>query len=103
MTHSIAVVGATGLVGAMLLSLLEERLLPIKKLHVVASQQSIGKTITFRGEKLAIEDLSTFDFSQTQITFFCVSNELAAEYAPKAAAAGNAVIDKSFFYRNHDD
>lgn len=101
--YSIAIVGATGLVGTTLLTLLEERKFPIKNIHLVASQQSVGKEIMFRGEKHRIQDLATFDFQQTQLAFFCVGNQLAAEYAPKAAAAGNIVIDKSFYYRNHAD
>lgn len=101
--HSIAIVGATGLVGTTLLALLEERKFPIKHLYLVASQQSVGKTIQFRGEDYRIHDLSTFDFAQSKIAFFCVGNDLASEYAPKAAKAGNVVIDKSFYYRNHDD
>lgn len=103
MTHSIAIVGATGLVGTTLLSLLEERAFPIAKLYLVASQQSAGKEMMFQGKAHAIHDLATFDFHQTTIAFFCVGNSLAQEYAPKAVAAGNTVIDKSYFYRTHDD
>lgn len=101
--HSIAIVGATGLVGGALLSLLEERSFPIKKLHLVASLQSINKEITFRGEKHRIQDLSTFDFQQSNIAFFCVGNQLTEEFAPIATRAGNIVIDKSYLYRNHQD
>lgn len=100
--YSVAIVGATGLVGTTLLSLLEERRLPIKELHLVASQQSAGKTIDFKGKPHAVEDLSLFDFSKTQFAFFCVGNDLASRYIPIAVAAGNTVIDKSFFYRNND-
>lgn len=102
-SYSIAIVGATGLVGTTLLSLLEERIFPIKKLHLVASHQSVGKEIVFRKETYVIEDLATFDFSKSQLAFFCVGNDLTAEYAPKAVACGNVVIDKSFYYRNHDE
>jgi len=101
--HSVAIVGATGLVGNTLLSLLEERNFPIKKLYLVASQQSVGKEIKFRDESYRIHDLSTFDFHQSTIAFFCVGNDLASQYAPKAVLAGNVVIDKSFYYRNHVD
>lgn len=103
MSYSIAIVGATGLVGTTLLSLLEERNFPLKKLYLVASQQSAGKEISFRGEKLVIHDLAKFDFRLTEFAFFCVGNDLSAEYAPKAAAADNIVIDKSFFFRNNPD
>jgi aspartate-semialdehyde dehydrogenase len=103
MNYSIAIVGATGLVGATLLSLLEERKFPLKHLYLIASQQSAGKELKFRGENYPIHDLASFDFTQSQIAFFCVGNDLASEYIPKATAAGNIVIDKSFYYRNHDD
>lgn len=103
MAYSIAIVGATGLVGTTLLSLLEERDFPIKKLYLVASKQSEGKDVTFRGETYHIQDLATFDFHQTDFAFFSVSNQLAEEYVPKAVAAGNIVIDKSYQYRNNPD
>jgi aspartate-semialdehyde dehydrogenase len=50
-----------------------------------------------------VQDIETFDFGQTDICFFCASNDIAAEYAPKAAAAGNLCIDKSSYFRYHDD
>lgn len=103
MTYSVAIVGATGLVGTTLLALLEERKFPIKKIYLVASKQSAGKTLNFRNEAHTIHDLETFDFQQTQLAFFCVGNDLASQYVPKAAKAGNVVIDKSYFYRRHDD
>lgn len=102
-TYSIAIVGATGLVGTTLLSLLEERNFPVKHLYLLASQQSVGKEMTFRGEQHRVLDLATFDFTQSHFAFFCVGNDLASEYAPKAAACGNIVIDKSYYYRNHND
>ncbi|MHB1221428.1 MAG: aspartate-semialdehyde dehydrogenase [Gammaproteobacteria bacterium] len=103
MAPSIAIVGATGLVGTMVLTLLEERAFPVKNLYLVASKQSMGKELSFKGSAYPIHDLATFDFSQTQIAFFCVGNDLAEEYVPKAASAGNVIIDKSYFYRNHQD
>jgi aspartate-semialdehyde dehydrogenase len=103
MSYSIAIVGATGLVGSTLLSLLEERAFPFDKLYLLASKQSANKNISFAGKSYLIHDLATFDFSQTQIAFFCVGNDLASIYAPKAGSAGNIVIDKSYFYRNHPD
>lgn len=102
-THSIAIVGATGLVGSMLTTLLQEREFPLRHIYFVASQQSAGKEIIFRDHRHQIHDLATFDFSQTQLAFFCVGNDLTAEYAPKAVAAGNIVIDKSSYFRNHVD
>lgn len=100
---NVAIVGATGLVGGTLLRLFEEGKLPIRSLHCLASEQSSGKTLVFKGQPHVIENLASFDFSQCDIAFFCVSNELAAEYAPKAAAASCIVIDKSNYYRNHPE
>jgi aspartate-semialdehyde dehydrogenase len=99
-SYPVTIVGATGLVGTTLLSLLEERSFPVSQLFLVASQQSAGKELTFRGQPQRIYDLATFDFSQSKIAFFCIGNDLAAEYAPKAAAAGNIVLDKSYYFRN---
>ena len=99
---SVSIVGATGLVGTTVLALLEHSPFPIKEVHVVASQQSSGKTIKFKHHQLILENLAEFDFSKCQISFFCVSNELSKEYAPKAVAAGNVVIDKSNAFRTHE-
>jgi aspartate-semialdehyde dehydrogenase len=99
-SYPVTIVGATGLVGTTLLALLEERSFPISELYLVASQQSVGKEINFRGKPQRIYDLATFDFSKSKFAFFCIGNDLAAEYAPKAAAAGNIVLDKSSYFRN---
>ncbi len=99
-SYPVAIVGATGLVGATLLSLLEERSFPVNELFLVASKQSAGKEISFRGQMHRIHDLASFDFQKSRIAFFCIGNDLAAEYAPLAAAAGNIVLDKSSFFRN---
>lgn len=102
-SYSVAIVGATGLVGSTLLSLLEERAFPIKKLYLLASQQSVGKECSFRNKLYRVEDLAQFDFQQTELCFFCVGSDISSEYAPKAAACGNVVIDKSSYFRYHDD
>lgn len=99
--YSVAVVGASGLVGSTLISLLEERQFPLKNLYLLASLQSVGKHIAWGGRAYALHDLASFDFTQTEIAFFCVNNELASFYAPKAAALGNIVLDKSSYFRIH--
>ncbi len=101
--YSVTIVGATGLVGGTVLSLLEERNFPIEELYLVASHQSAGKDMVFRGKKYRVHDLAEFDFSQSNLAFFCVGNQLASDYIPKATKAGNLVIDKSYYYRNHAD
>lgn len=101
--YNIAVVGATGVVGTTLLSILEEREFPVNQIHLLASKRSAGDTLTFHDKAYIIEDLADFDFSQTQIAFFCAGNDISAEYAPKAAAKGNVVIDKSSYFRYDAD
>tara|TARA_R110000868_G_scaffold138503_1_gene352672 strand:+ start:2623 stop:3636 length:1014 start_codon:yes stop_codon:yes gene_type:complete len=99
----IAIVGATGVVGSTLLSLLNEQGVDASHLHLIASQQSASSTLIYNDEELVIHDLAQFDFSQTKIAFFCVGNDLAAIYVPIATKCGNIVIDKSYYYRNNDD
>lgn len=99
----ITIVGATGLVGTTLLSLLSEQGVPASNLHLVASKQSAGAKIHYDNQDLIIHDLAQYDFSRSKVAFFCVGNDLAAEYAPIAAKAGNVVIDKSYYYRNNPD
>ncbi len=99
MSYNVAIVGATGVVGSTILSILEERKFPINKIFLLASSRSAGEKRTFKGESHTIEDISQFDFSQTTLCFFCTGNDISAEYAPKAAAAGNIVLDKSSHFR----
>ncbi|HSW69419.1 MAG TPA: aspartate-semialdehyde dehydrogenase [Gammaproteobacteria bacterium] len=98
-SYDIAIVGATGIVGTTTLSILEERNFPINKIFLLASKRSLGDALVFKGKSYPIEDLAEFDFSQTQICFFCTGNNISAEYAPKAAKLGNIVIDKSSHFR----
>ncbi|EKD73719.1 MAG: Aspartate-semialdehyde dehydrogenase [uncultured bacterium] len=100
---SIAIVGATGLVGTTLLALLQETVFPFKALHLIASDQSVGKTLVVKDKHYLVQDLADFDFQKTQIAFFCVSSHLSEVYALKAVRAGNLVIDKSDHFRNHPD
>src|ERR1700722_12382576 len=99
---NIAIVGATGVVGSTTLEILAERKFPVNKIFLLGSKRSAGEVLRFNGKSHMIEDLATFDFSQTQICFFCTANPISAEYAPIAAAAGNIVIDKSSHFRYDD-
>lgn len=100
---NVAIIGATGIVGSAVLSILEERKFPVDKLFLLASKRSLGDTRVFNGHDIAIEDLETFNFSQTKICFFCANNDIAAHYAPLAAQKNNIVIDKSSYFRYHPD
>src|SRR6185437_13023383 len=100
---NVAICGATGMVGSAILSILEERNFPVNHLYLLASKRSAGESREFNGKMIQVMDLETFDFSQTNLCFFCVSNDIAAIFAPKAAEMGNMVIDKSSFFRYHPD
>jgi aspartate-semialdehyde dehydrogenase len=100
---NVAVVGATGLVGETMIEVLEERKFPVKQLFALASERSVGKSVSFRGKRLAVGNLADFDFSQVDIGLFSPGGEVSREYAPKAAAAGCVVIDNTSEFRYFDD
>jgi aspartate-semialdehyde dehydrogenase len=99
----VAVVGATGLVGDTMISVLEERGFPVSELYALASNRSLGKTVRFAGKQLPVEDLAEFDFSRADIGLFSAGSEISAEYAPRAAAAGCTVIDNTSQFRYQED
>lgn len=102
-SFNVAVAGATGAVGAQMVSILEERNFPARRLYPLASSRSLGKTAHFCGEDLAVEDLAEFDFTRANIALFSAGGAVSAEYAPKAAAAGCVVIDNSSQFRYEKD
>ena len=95
----VAIVGATGAVGEVMLEILEEREFPVRNLYLLASERSAGSTLTFRGQSLRVENLATFDFSKVRIGLFSAGGSISAEYAPVAAAAGCVVIDNTSHFR----
>jgi len=101
--YNVAVVGATGAVGEAMLSILEERNFPVGEVYALASSQSAGKRIPFKGGSLKVEDLATFDFSKAQIGLFSPGASISEIYAPIAAAAGCIVIDNTSQFRYDDD
>jgi aspartate-semialdehyde dehydrogenase len=100
---NVAVVGATGAVGETMLSILAERDFPVGRVHAVASSRSAGEQIEFKGEKLVVEDLATFNFAGVHIGLFSPGASVSAVYAPIAAAAGCVVIDNTSQFRYDDD
>lgn len=99
----IAVVGATGAVGQAILTILEQRQFPVANLYLLASEHSVGKTLSFNKKSYAVQDLAQFDFSKAHIGLFSAGAELSAEYAPKAADAGCLVIDNTSHFRYEVD
>jgi len=101
--YNVAVVGATGAVGEAMLSILEERNFPAAEVYALASSNSAGKKIPFKGGSLTVQDLAAFDFSKVQIGLFSPGASISEIYAPKAAAAGCVVIDNTSQFRYDDD
>ncbi|WP_456431238.1 aspartate-semialdehyde dehydrogenase [Thermosulfuriphilus sp.] len=96
---SVAVVGATGAVGRMMLQVLEERNFPLKDLRLLASERSRGKRLGFRGEKIPVEVLDKDSFSGIDIALFSAGASRSLEFAPLAAEAGAVVVDNSSAWR----
>ena len=95
----IAVVGATGMVGQVMLKVLEERNLPITELIPVASEKSVGKKITFKSKQYDIVSMETAISMKPEIAIFSAGGSTSLEYAPKFAEVGCTVIDNSSAWR----
>ena len=96
---TVAVVGATGQVGTVMLRLLDERDFPIGKLRLFASSRSAGSTLTFRDEDIVVEDAATAELAGIDIALFSAGATSSKALAPKFAAAGAVVIDNSSGWR----
>ncbi|ORI23606.1 aspartate-semialdehyde dehydrogenase [Rhodococcus sp. 1168] len=96
---TVAVVGATGQVGAVIRTLLEERNFPADTVRFFASARSAGKKLPFRGEEIVVEDASTADLAGIDIALFSAGATLSRAQAPRFAAAGAVVIDNSSAFR----
>lgn len=103
MSRTVAVVGATGQVGAVMRRLLEERNFPADRVRFFASARSAGSTLTFRGEEIVVEDAAAADLSGIDIALFSAGGSTSKELAPRYAAAGAIVIDNSSAWRMDPD
>ncbi|MFN3757082.1 MAG: aspartate-semialdehyde dehydrogenase [Flavobacterium sp.] len=95
----VAVVGATGMVGEVMLEVLRERNFPITELIPVASERSIGKTVDFKGKSYSVVGLQTAVQMKPDIALFSAGGDTSLEWAPKFAEAGTTVIDNSSAWR----
>jgi aspartate-semialdehyde dehydrogenase len=95
----VAIVGATGLVGSVLLSIMEQRNFPVSKLILAASEKSIGKKIIFNGDEHTVIDLQSALSLKPEIALFSAGGEISLAWAPKFASAGSVVIDNSSAWR----
>lgn len=99
----IAVVGATGMVGNVMLEVLAERKLPITELLLVASERSVGKEMVFEGKTHTVIGLETAVEASPDIALFSAGGSTSLEWAPKFAAVGTTVIDNSSAWRMEQD
>lgn len=96
---TLAVVGATGQVGRVMRTLLEERNVDVDDVRFFASSRSAGKVLPFRGKDVVVEDVATADLSGIDVAVFSAGGGTSLEYAPKFAAAGTVVVDNSSAWR----
>jgi len=99
----VAVVGATGMVGGVMLKVLAERSFPITELFCVASERSVGKEIPFGGSKIKVIGLQQAVSLKPDIAIFSAGGSTSKEWAPKFAEVGTTVIDNSSAWRLHND
>ena len=97
--YRVAVVGATGAVGEVMLEILAERGFPVSEVAALASSRSVGREVSFGRKSLVVDDLDTFDFNGWDIALFSAGGSISAKYAPRAADAGCVVIDNTSHFR----
>ena len=95
----LAVVGATGMVGEIMLTVLEERNFPLEELLLVASERSVGKKLVYKGKSYEVIGLETAVAARPDIALFSAGGDTSLEWAPKFAAVGTTVIDNSSAWR----
>ena len=101
--YNVAIVGATGIVGKELLSILASRSFPLGELRLIASARSAGKKIRFGEQDIEVEALSHECFAGCDLVFNAVPDEISREYSPSAVKAGAIVIDKTGAWRMDPD
>ena len=98
-TYTVAVLGATGAVGQEMIKILQERDFPVGKLIPLASARSAGKTLTFRGEEVTIQEACDTAFEGVDIVLGAAENDIAKRFAPAIVAAGAVFVDNSSAFR----
>ena len=93
---NIAVVGATGQVGAVMRRLLEQRDFPVDSIRYFASSRSAGTTLPWKGTDVVVEDVETDDLSGIDVALFSAGGAASKVHAPRFAAAGALVIDEKY-------
>ncbi len=98
--YSVAIVGATGLVGQECIKVLEQRQFPVKTISLLASDRSAGKKAFFNHEEVEIKETTADSFEGVDFAFFAIDTGISKHFAPIAVQAGAVVIDKSNAFRS---
>ena len=101
--YNVAVAGATGAVGNEMVKVLEERNFPVKNLTLLASSRSVGKTMSFHGQDVDVQELKEDSFKDIDIGLFSPGGAISTKFAPIAAASGCVVIDNTSAFRMDPD
>ena len=99
MGYAVAIVGATGAVGAEMIEVLERRTLPVDRLTLLASQRSAGKTLAFRGEDITIQELDEHSFDDHDLALFSAGGSISRRFADACREAGCLMVDNSSAFR----
>ncbi len=102
-SYKLAVAGATGAVGEVILSILAERKFPASEVVALASERSAGGKVKFGSRSLVVQNLDTYDFAGTDIALFSAGASVSKQHAPRAAAAGAVVVDNTSHFRYDDE
>jgi len=97
--YNVAVVGATGAVGTMMIKVLEERNFPVKSIKFLASARSAGKKLTFKGTEVFVEELKESSFKGVDIALFSAGASVSRAFGPVAVSSGCVVVDNSSAFR----
>ncbi|HLG22417.1 MAG TPA: aspartate-semialdehyde dehydrogenase, partial [Candidatus Manganitrophaceae bacterium] len=102
-SYQVAIMGATGVVGQVMVEVLEERNFPVEGLHLFASERSAGSAISFLGRDIVVQKLAEDVFSGVDIVLGATSGDLSKKFTPLAVKAGAVVIDNSSAFRMAPD
>ena len=103
MPYNVAIVGATGNTGSETIKILQDQVGDIGNIYPLASQDSVGKPLLFKGSILKVGYLGDFDFAKVDVAIFAAGSKVAAKYIPQAINKGCTVIDKSSYFRMQSD
>ncbi len=101
--YTVAILGATGAVGQEMIKILQERNFPVGKLIPLASARSAGKTLSFKGEEIVIQEAREEAFQGVDIVLGAAENAIAKQFAPAIVAAGAVFVDNSSAFRLRED